>query len=300
MVYAPITGTRRSDPLVFVAVAWGSPLNTPFLSIGKLRSLDQLDADSLPGLGNGKTTDSDAIEAGARLETKQLRDELVGFQERLYAQKQQALLVVLQAMDTGGKDAVIERVFSGVNPQGVRVAHFDKPSTLELSHDYLWRAHLQAPRRGEICIFNRSHYEDVLIVRVQNLVPKSTWEKRYEHIRNFEQMLADEGTVVLKICLLISKDEQKKRLQARLDDTEKLWKFDPNDLVQRAAWDDYMLAYADAIRETDRKSAPWHIIPANRKWYRDWAVMHLIVQTLKQMNPRVPTSTVDARSIVIK
>jgi PPK2 family polyphosphate:nucleotide phosphotransferase len=202
-------------------------------------------------------------------------------------------------MDTAGKDGVISKVFSGVNPQGVRVAHFEKPSSLELSHDYLWRAHAAAPKRGEICIFNRSHYEDVLVVRVQKLVPKAVWKRRYRHITEFERMLNDEGTQIVKLCLMISKDEQRARLQARIDDAEKVWKFDPNDLVQREKWADYMVAYADAIRETDRGFAPWHIIPANFKWFRDWAVMRILVQRLRDMSPQLPKPSVDAASVVI-
>lgn len=276
-------------------------MKQPTLSLGKAKTLDALDAGSLPGLKRSLTSLSlEELEAAVRQLTDALRDELIDLQERLYAEKRQSLLVVLQAMDTAGKDGVIRKVFSGVNPQGVRVAHFEKPSALELSRDYLWRAHAVTPRRGEICIFNRSHYEDVLVVRVQNLVPKPVWKKRYQHIVEFERLLADEGTSILKICLHISKDEQKERLQARLEDADKLWKFDPNDLAQRARWDDYMQAYADAIRLTDRRFAPWAIVPANHKWYRDWAVMTLLVQTLRAMNPQVPKPSIDPTSIRIE
>jgi PPK2 family polyphosphate:nucleotide phosphotransferase len=270
------------------------------LKLGKAKTLDQLDANATPGLkASIKSLAEPDLEAAVRGLTDDLRDELIDLQERLYAEKKQSLLVVLQAMDTGGKDGVIRRVFSGVNPQGVRVAHFEKPSALELAHDYLWRAHAAAPKRGEICIFNRSHYEDVLVVRVQKLVPKAVWEKRFAHIIEFERLLADEGTKVLKICLLIDKQEQKKRLQARLDDHTKLWKFDPNDLVQRQRWADYMVAYAQAIKHTDKKVAPWFIVPANKKWYRDFAVMQLICQALREMAPQLPKAQIDPASVRI-
>jgi PPK2 family polyphosphate:nucleotide phosphotransferase len=271
-----------------------------WLDLGKARTLDELDHTALPGLkASRRVLETGELEASVRQQTDALRDELIALQERLYAERKQSLLIVLQAMDTAGKDGVISKVFSGVNPQGVRVAHFEKPSSLELSHDYLWRAHAAAPKRGEICIFNRSHYEDVLVVRVQKLVPKAVWKRRYRHITEFERMLNDEGTQIVKLCLMISKDEQRARLQARIDDAEKVWKFDPNDLVQREKWADYMVAYADAIRETDRGFAPWHIIPANFKWFRDWAVMRILVQRLRDMSPQLPKPSVDAASVVI-
>jgi PPK2 family polyphosphate:nucleotide phosphotransferase len=271
-----------------------------WLDLGKARSLDDLDHAALPGLkASRRVLETGELEASVRQQTDALRDELIALQERLYAERKQSLLIVLQAMDTAGKDGVIRKVFSGVNPQGVRVAHFEKPSALELAHDYLWRAHAVSPKRGEICIFNRSHYEDVLVVRVQKLVPKAVWKRRYRHITEFERMLHDEGTHIVKLCLMISQDEQRERLQARLDDAGKLWKFDPNDLVQRQKWADYMVAYADAIRQTDREFAPWHIIPANLKWFRDWAVMRVLVQRLRDMNPQLPTPSVDAASVVI-
>ncbi len=271
-----------------------------WLDLGKAHSLDELDHTALPGLkASRRVLETGELEASVRQQTDALRDELIALQERLYAERKQSLLIVLQAMDTAGKDGVIRKVFSGVNPQGVRVAHFERPSSLELSHDYLWRAHAASPKRGEICIFNRSHYEDVLVVRVQKLVPKAVWKRRYRHITEFERMLHDEGTHIVKLCLMISKEEQRERLQARVDDAEKLWKFDPNDLVQREKWADYMVAYADAIRETDREFAPWHIIPANFKWFRDWAVMRILVQRLRDMSPQLPKPSVQASSVVI-
>lgn len=252
---------------------------------GKLRSLLTLDANATPGFAGE--------EADARAASDVLRQELFELQGRLYAQAQQQLLLVLQAMDTGGKDGVIRKVFSGVNPMAVRVARFERPTPAELAHDYLWRVHPQVPAKGDIVIFNRSHYEDVLVVRTNNLVPKSRWSKRYRHIREFERLVRDEGTQIVKIYLHIDKDEQAQRLQARLDDPARNWKYDENDLAQRKLWDDYMKAYEDAIEQTDRSHARWHIVPANHKWYRDFAVLNILVQTLRQMKPRYPRAVID-------
>ncbi|MEZ5657594.1 MAG: polyphosphate kinase 2 family protein [Burkholderiaceae bacterium] len=257
-----------------------SSMRTGALTIPAQGPLDQLDASATPGFDGDK--------AQARKATRRLRDELIDLQRRLFAEGRQSLLIVLQAMDTGGKDGLIRRVFSGVNPNGVRVARFGRPSERELAHDYLWRVHARAPARGEIAIFNRSHYEDVLVVRVNELVPEAVWSRRYEHISAFERLLADEGCRIVKFCLHIDRDEQRERLQARLDDPAKLWKFDAHDIEQRRLWDDYMQAYADAIRRTDTRWAPWYVIPANRKWFRDYAVMNILVQTLRDMNPQYP------------
>jgi PPK2 family polyphosphate:nucleotide phosphotransferase len=253
---------------------------TPWLEPPASGPLDALGADPPQGLPGGKQEAKDA--------TRVLRRELVDLQRRLFAEGRQSLLVVLQAMDTGGKDGLIRRVFSGVNPNGVRVARFGRPSEQELAHDYLWRVHRQAPARGQITIFNRSHYEDVLVVRVNELVPQSVWSRRYDHIRDFERLLADEGCRILKFCLHIDRDEQRKRLQARLDDPDKHWKFDEHDLEQRKHWGEYMHAYADALRRTHAPHAPWFVIPANRKWYRDYAVMRVLVSTLREMDPQYP------------
>ena len=242
--------------------------------------LGDLDASATPGFVGEEST--------ARERTDAMRDRLVALQRRLYAEDRQSLLVVLQAMDTGGKDGAIRRVFSGINPNGVRVARFQAPGGDEAAHDYLWRVHAKAPMRGQIVIFNRSHYEDVLVVRVNELVPEPRWRKRFGHIRGFEQMLADEGTRILKFFLHIDRDEQKERLQARVDDPDKRWKFDPHDLLQRSRWADYMQAYEDAIRETSVPHAPWYIIPANRKWFRDYAIMSVLVKTLEEMDPQYP------------
>jgi len=212
-------------------------------------------------------------------------DEL---QEVLYAEGKRALLVVFQAMDAGGKDGAIRHIFSGVNPQGCQVTSFKSPSTIERAHDFLWRVHAQCPPRGMIGIFNRSHYEDVLIVRVHNLVPKEVWSRRFEHINNFEKMLSDEGTTILKFFLHISKDEQKQRLQARLDEQEKNWKFNVEDLAERKHWDDYTNAFEDALEKTSTKHAPWYVVPSDRKWFRNWVISDTIVRALKEMNLKFP------------
>ncbi len=224
-------------------------------------------------------------------------DEL---QEVLYAEHKHKVLVVLQALDTGGKDGTIRAVFDGVNPQGVHVASFKVPTPEELDHDYLWRIHTQVPGKGELVIFNRSHYEDVLVVRVHNLVPETVWRKRYTQINNFERMLVEEGTTILKFYLNISKDEQKKRLQERLDDPKKRWKFNPADLKERALWADYASAYQDAINETSTQWAPWHVIPANHNWYRNLVVTSVIVQTLEALNLQYPEPAEPLDKIVIQ
>jgi PPK2 family polyphosphate:nucleotide phosphotransferase len=222
-------------------------------------------------------------EAG-RAATAELNAKLELLQEKLWADGGHKLLVVLQATDTGGKDGTIRHVFDGTNPQGVKVVGFKKPTDEELAHDYLWRVHQHTPADGEIVVFNRSHYEDVLVVRVHDLVPKERWKRRYEHIRNFEQLLLDEGTTVVKFFLNISKDEQKERLQARLDDPEKHWKFAIGDLAEREHWDDYQKAFATMLSETSTDDAPWYVIPADRKWYRNLVITQVLVDTLEAMD----------------
>lgn len=216
----------------------------------------------------------------------ELTGEMSVLQERLYAEHKHALLIVLQGMDTSGKDGTIEHVFEGVNPQGVSVASFKGPTPVELSHDFLWRVHQCTPGKGEMTIFNRSHYEDVLIVRVHELVPEKVWRRRYEHILNFERLLTDEGTTILKFFLHINKDEQKARFLDRLETPDKNWKFNPADLKERDYWDDYQKAYEEAIARTSTKSAPWYIVPANHKWFRDLLIASAIVQTLKDLDPQ--------------
>ena len=228
-----------------------------------------------------------------------LWDRLHDLQERLWAESSRSLLVVLQAMDAGGKDGTIEHVFKGMNPQGVRVASFKAPTPEELGHDFLWRIHRCAPAHGEIGVFNRSHYEDVLIVRVHQLVSPAVWRGRYHHIRSFEQGLVDAGTVIVKLMLHISKDEQKERLQSRIDDPAKHWKFNTADLDERAHWADYMDAFEDAIGETGTDQAPWYVVPADRKWYRNWAVGRILTETLEEMDPQFPPSTADLSGTTI-
>ncbi|MFV2001173.1 MAG: polyphosphate kinase 2 family protein [Acidimicrobiia bacterium] len=227
------------------------------------------------------------------------RRRLAELQRLLWADSNHSLLLVLQAMDTGGKDGTIRKVFTGVNPQGVDVRGFGVPSDLELDHDYLWRVHLQAPRKGRIGIFNRSHYEDVLVVRVNGLVPEERWRRRYEHIRNFERMLTDEGTVIVKVMLHISKDEQAERLRARLDDPSKNYKFNPSDLDSRRRWADYMAAYEEAINETSTENAPWFVVPSNRKWYRNLVVSQILIESLQGLDLAYPTQEHDLSNITI-
>lgn len=233
-------------------------------------------------------------------EFKDLRKELIDLQFKLYAEGKQKMLIVLQALDAGGKDSTIRKVFRGVNPQGVDVTSFKAPSKEELAHDYLWRVHQHVPSKGMIGIFNRSHYEDVLIVRVQDLVPKSVWSKRFDHINQFEKLLADTGTRIIKIYLHISKDEQKERLQARIDDSTRNWKFESGDLKQRAKWDDYWGAFEDVFAKCTTDYAPWYIIPADNKWYRNLAVSRILVHTLREMDPQYPPPEEGLHDIVIE
>lgn len=226
-------------------------------------------------------------DVAAELEHQQKR--LQKLQARLYAEQQRSLLVVLQAMDTGGKDGTIKHVFRGVNPQGCQVWSFKHPSREESSHDFLWRYHQRTPPQGMIHIFNRSHYEDVLIVRVKDLVPEEIWRQRYHIINEFEHMLTLSGTTVLKFFLHISKDEQKKRLERRLQDPDKRWKFSVSDIEERKYWDDYQRAFEDAINNCSTNYAPWYVVPANKKWYRNLVIARAIADTLEAMNPQYPS-----------
>jgi len=230
---------------------------------------------------------------------KRQRERIADLQARLYAEHRRSLLIVLQAMDTGGKDGTIKGVFQGVNPQGCRVASFKAPSQEELDHDFLWRYHEQAPAKGMIQIFNRSHYEDVLVVRVKQLVPEAVWRPRYQVINQFEQALTLAGTTVLKFLLHISKDEQKRRLESRLADPEKRWKFQLGDLKERALWDDYRRAFEDAVSECTTPHAPWYVIPADKKWYRNLVVARTIADTLAAMDPRYPPAEPGLGKVVV-
>jgi PPK2 family polyphosphate:nucleotide phosphotransferase len=230
----------------------------------------------------------------------ELNERLETLQELLYAQHKHKLLVVLQARDAGGKDGTIRHVFEGVNPQGVKVAGFKVPTSEELDHDYLWRVHRRVPGKGELVIFNRSHYEDVLVVRVHELVPPSVWQRRYDQINDFERMLAEEGTTILKFYLHIDQDEQKERFQARLDEPDKRWKFNPGDLKERKLWAKYTKAYNDVLSKTSTEWAPWYIVPANRKWYRNLVVATTIIETLEGLDMRFPEPAEDLDQVVIE
>ena len=230
----------------------------------------------------------------------QLNAQLVELQEVLYAENKHKVLIVLQATDTGGKDGVIRKVFSGVNPSGVHVASFKAPTPEELEHDYLWRVHQCVPGKGEMVIFNRSHYEDVLITRVEGWIDDRTAKRRFRQINDFETMLVEEGTIILKFFLHISKEEQKQRLQDRLDDNAKNWKFNPGDLVARGKWGEYQRVYEQAINATSSPHAPWHIVPADRNWVRDLYVCSVIVSTLRDLNMRYPDPAPGLDKIVIE
>lgn len=230
----------------------------------------------------------------------ELRAELKELQNQLYAQDKKSLLVVIQAMDTGGKDGCVKSVFATVDPQGIMVTPFKKPSEEELAHDFLWRVHAKAPRNGQISVFNRSHYEDIIAVKVKKIFPEKVWKKRFRHVKDFEQLLVDEGTTVVKIFLNISKDEQQQRLQARLDNPEKHWKFNPDDLLDRARWDEFMDCYEDLLEKTSTEDSPWFVIPSDRKWYRNLAVTRILVDTLKSMNLSYPEIDWDPEEMEIK
>jgi PPK2 family polyphosphate:nucleotide phosphotransferase len=253
--------------------------------------IDLSDCD--PGYTAGLTKEQ------AKEERKALEDRLEQLQEKLYAQSTQAVLIVLQGMDAAGKDGTIKKVFDAVNPQGITVTSFKAPTPAELSHDFLWRIHRHTPSFGHIGIFNRSHYEDVLIARVNELVPKSVWEKRFDHINHFEKLLTDSGTRVLKFFLYIDKDEQKRRFEARLNEPRKNWKFAKGDLPVRENWDDYIKAYEDAISKTNTRYAPWAIVPANNKWYRNLVITRLLVETLEDMDLAFPEPEEGLDEVVI-
>ncbi len=225
------------------------------------------------------------------------RKKLAALQEVLYAGQDRSVLIVLQGMDTAGKDGTISHIFSGINPQGCDVASFKVPTPLEARHDFLWRCHARVPAKGMMTIFNRSHYEDVLSPVVHKAIGHKQARRHMDEINQFEQMLVDNGTVVLKFFLHISKDEQKERLQSRLDDPEKLWKFSAADLKERGFWDDYQTVYEDVLERTSRKDAPWFVIPANHKWYRNLAISRILVDALTPLKLKYPEPTVDPKTI---
>jgi PPK2 family polyphosphate:nucleotide phosphotransferase len=253
--------------------------------------LDKLATDTAEGVRD---------KAAAEAQLQEILQELAKLQYLLYAENKRALLVVLQAMDAGGKDGVIRHVMSGLNPSGCRVTSFKKPTDEELDHDFLWRIHQAVPPRGEIGVFNRSHYEDVLVVRVHGLVPEKTWKQRYDRINEFENILSANHVVIRKFFLHISKEEQRKRLQARLDDPTKHWKITPADASERQHWDAYTAAFEDALSKCSTEPAPWFIIPADKKWYRNWAVAQILLETLRDLDMKFPPPTCDLSKIRIE
>ena len=245
---------------------------------------------------------TDAFKGGKKDAEKvfpKLNARLEEMQELLWAEHRHKVLIVLQGTDTSGKDGTIRHVFEGVNPTGVRVASFKAPSPEELEHDFLWRVHPKVPGCGEMVIFNRSHYEDVLVVRVHHLASETVWRKRYDQINDFERLLAETGTTILKFFLHISKDEQKERLQARIDDPAKRWKFRKGDLADRERWDDYQAAYEDALSKTSTEHAPWYVVPSDRNWYRNLVIATILDEALKGLGLKQPEAAEDLSGVVI-
>jgi PPK2 family polyphosphate:nucleotide phosphotransferase len=230
----------------------------------------------------------------------ELEASLTSLQERLWAEARHPLLIVLQGIDAAGKDGTIRKVMDAFNPLGCEVTSFKVPTPLELSHDYLWRVHPHTPAKGSISIFNRSHYENVLVVRVHNYVPEPIWRNRYRQINDWERMLTEEGTTIVKFFLHIDKDEQKRRLQARISDSTKSWKFSMGDLPERALWDEYSKAFEECLERTSTAEAPWYLIPANRKWFRNLAVSRILEDTLEQLDPQYPSPEPGIEKVVIE
>ena len=253
----------------------------------KLRDEDA-GATPLREHGGKHPKSKEQIKAHERKLTDALTAKIALHQQMLFSQRKQKVLLVLQGMDTSGKDGTVRALFSRINPMGLRAAQFKAPSLDEAAHDFLWRIHPHVPGAGEIAIFNRSHYEDVLVTRVQKLIDEKECKRRYAHIADFERMLAETGTVIVKVFLHISKEEQRARLQARLDDPEKQWKFDENDLVQRKRWDDYQDAYERAIAATDAEHAPWYVIPADSKVHRNLLIASLLLEVMEDLELRFP------------
>jgi PPK2 family polyphosphate:nucleotide phosphotransferase len=266
------------------------------MPIVKVKPGEKINLSKFDPADTGKVKDKQK----AKIQLEKNIERMAELQNVLYAQNKHSLLIVLQAMDAGGKDGTIRKIMSGVNPQGVHVTSFKKPTEEELAHDFLWRIHNAAPERGMISIFNRSHYEDVLVVRVHNLVPKPVWQARYPHINNFEQLLADSGVVILKFYLHISKDEQAKRFQERLTLPDKRWKFNAGDLDERTLWDDYMAAFEAAFSQCSTAQAPWYVVPANKKWYRNLVISETIVETLEKLKLEYPAPAEGLDKIVIE
>ena len=258
---------------------------------GEKVRLDDWSPDDMSGFPGDE---KDALE-----ESKRLTSKLEKLQEKLFAEHKHKILVVLQAVDTGGKDGTIKKVFEGVNPQGVRVSHFRVPTPEEKDHDFLWRVHSQVPESGEMVIFNRSHYEGVLVERVHKLVQRKVWERRYKEIIHFERLLHDDSTVIMKFYLNISREEQRKRLRERLVDPSKQWKFSSSDAREWEFWPKYMKAYEDALERTSTDFAPWYIVPSNKKWLRDVVVSSIIVETMESLAMKYPKPTLDLASVKV-
>lgn len=271
----------------------GAPITfASLLQPGDAFDLSAVDPASTPGFSGGKADGKEALKAEAK--------HLSGLQERLWAESRaggtRSLLLVVQGMDTSGKGGIMRHVIGSVDPQGVRHTAFKAPTPEERAHDFLWRIRRALPEAGEIGVFDRSHYEDVLIVRVLGLAAKATWSRRYASINRFESSVVDAGTRVVKVMLHISKDEQGKRLAERLERPDKYWKYNPGDIDQRLRWDDYLAAYADALARCSTEAAPWHVVPADRKWYARWAVQQLLTDALEEMAPQWPPADFDVEA----
>jgi PPK2 family polyphosphate:nucleotide phosphotransferase len=259
--------------------------------------VDDPDSFDLDKIDPDDTTGGPSSKDEARADDEAMHERLAELQELLFAGHEHKLLIVLQGMDTSGKDGTVRHVMRGISPSSMRAVSFKKPTEPELDHDFLWRIHTHVPGKGEIVIFNRSHYEDVLVVRVHDLVPAEVWKKRYDQINDFERMLAESGVTILKFFLHISLEEQRERLQARLDDPTKHWKFQHGDLEERELWDEYQKAYQDVLRKTSTNWAPWYVIPANRKWFRDSVIAAIIIKTLEKLDMKYPQPDVSKERV---
>ncbi len=251
-------------------------------------TLSDYDPDDTLGYEKGERVEAKTAKATSRLDS---------LQYLLYAEKKHAILAIFQALDAGGKDGTIRHVMAGINPQGCVVASFKQPSPEELAHDFLWRVHKVVPPLGIVGVFNRSHYEDVLVVRVHNLVPKEIWSARYRQINEFEQTLSANGVTIVKFFLHISQEEQKKRFLERIDDPDRRWKISQSDFMERKFWDDYIAAYEEVLKRCSTQEAPWYIIPANKKWFRNFAVSRILVETMEDLKMKYPKPTVDVRDL---